>query len=79
MRTPPAAIHPITHRYVIQSSFHVVAHSSNFSSDGDRARVCARGTLIKVEAGDGPIWINPHVLATIAPSDLASGEPPVVV
>jgi len=37
------------------------------------------GTLIKVQAADGPIWINPHVLATIAPSDLASGEPPVVV
>ena len=37
------------------------------------------GTLIKVDAGDRPIWINPHVLATIAPSDSASDEPPVVV
>lgn len=25
------------------------------------------GTLIRIEAGDRPVWINPHVLATIAP------------
>ncbi|CAN5185011.1 hypothetical protein BH20ACT16_BH20ACT16_12980 [soil metagenome] len=35
------------------------------------------GTLIKIEA-DGPVWINPHVLATIAPGRLPSNEPPVV-
>ncbi len=25
------------------------------------------GTLIRVDTGDDPVWINPHVLATIAP------------
>jgi len=36
------------------------------------------GTLIKIEAGDGPVWINPHVRATIAAGKLPSNEPPVV-
>ena len=36
------------------------------------------GTLIKVEAGDRPILINPHVLATIAPREVSSDEPRVV-
>ena len=26
------------------------------------------GTLVKVDTDDNPVWINPHVLATIAPA-----------
>jgi uncharacterized protein YlzI (FlbEa/FlbD family) len=31
------------------------------------------GTLIKVDAGGKQVWINPHVLATIAPVELPIG------
>ncbi|HVF79344.1 MAG TPA: hypothetical protein VNA28_13690 [Solirubrobacteraceae bacterium] len=36
------------------------------------------GTLIKIEARAGSMWINPHVLATISPGELASDGSPVV-
>ncbi len=36
------------------------------------------GTLIRVDTDDGSVWINPHMLATIAPEQISAYEGPLV-
>jgi len=58
-------------------------NGDTFQTDEDPQTLAERfdsaredGTLIKVDAGNGPVWINPHALACITQREAhAPGEP----